>query len=728
MVLSLRPRWQVLLLVAWFTTVAALSGDADVVIGVVLALLAGVLAARVILVRGAVRALVQQAWTPREPEETRSAVGWFAAGALVVATGLWLVERRDAPFFLQDDNFDQFLPVIGWGARSLAAGVFPAWNPYQFLGAPTAEVGTYALTYPITYLAYAIANALGHFEWTIEVFAITHLALGYAATFWAGRKLGIAPALASCAALSFTLSGYHLIAGRCWYYMLPVAVWAPLLVGLVARLEAHPVGWSWAAATGLVLGVFFHAGNAQMWSYALLFFGVALSTLVLTRAITPTRGAWGIVAISMGVGIAAPLLVPQFLFARNLQRVMFEGGDIRHGLLAILTPFGLAPGAHPMVGVWPQSSVREPHAQLYSAGAILPAIALCGCFVLVAMRPLRPARGPLVWLLGCTLLAFLGALGDVGGVWPVLARLPVFKAFQLPYKLLGFFNLYACLVGALLLQRCMAGRRIVASVWLLTAAASLHATFVPLPSNFSWARRSYVAAHEGLREHLNASSRVMPLGPNRTNENDYPLSLQNNMASVYGWPAFHGYDPFVAATEETRRTGRLLHEQPAGALEAWGFRHVLLRVDKPAAGVDAFGEWLDPSRLPGDLRPVVRVGPSILLARDAAPLAFLQDAPRQEVPFTVSGRGISVVLPPSQSARDLTVNYVHRPSFSAVDEHSQTLLLGADEWGRMRVTVPPGTSKILVRYEPPFKLGVTLGFLLLACAAALAAALQRRSL
>ena len=68
---------------------------------------------------------------------------------------------------------------------------------------------------------------------------------------------------------------------RCWYYMLPVAVWAPLLVGLVAGLETEtrPVGWRWAAATACVLGVFFHAGNAQMWSYALVFFGVAVSVL-----------------------------------------------------------------------------------------------------------------------------------------------------------------------------------------------------------------------------------------------------------------------------------------------------------------------------------------------------------------------------------------------------------------------------------------------------------------
>ncbi|HZL87754.1 MAG TPA: hypothetical protein VFB96_05205, partial [Pirellulaceae bacterium] len=80
-------------------------------------------------------------------------LAWLAAGWLLVAANLAWLEFLHPYTFTHDDNLSQFLPVIVHGARSLFdEGVLSTWNPHQFTGYPTASLGTYALTYPLTYL------------------------------------------------------------------------------------------------------------------------------------------------------------------------------------------------------------------------------------------------------------------------------------------------------------------------------------------------------------------------------------------------------------------------------------------------------------------------------------------------------------------------------------------------------------------------------------------------
>ncbi|MEX2026139.1 MAG: hypothetical protein WEH44_02545, partial [Pirellulaceae bacterium] len=194
---------------------------------------------------------------------------WFLAGFALLAANLALLEFRHSYTFTHDDNLSQFLPVILQSCRGFFDdGAFPTFNPHQYAGAPTASLGTYALTYPPTYASFAFARwVLGDENATIEVFAFAHLLAGYCTMFWAGRSIGLRPLLAAAGGLCFALCGFFLIGGRSWYYMLPLATWLPLVALAIWRLSAGPIGWRWVLWTGLLLGVLFHAGNAQMWIY-----------------------------------------------------------------------------------------------------------------------------------------------------------------------------------------------------------------------------------------------------------------------------------------------------------------------------------------------------------------------------------------------------------------------------------------------------------------------------
>ncbi len=73
---------------------------------------------------------------------------WLGIGAAVLGGAYLVLRAHDRFYFVEDDNFLQFLPVILHHCRALAEGVFATYNPYQYLGQPTVNVGTYALTYP----------------------------------------------------------------------------------------------------------------------------------------------------------------------------------------------------------------------------------------------------------------------------------------------------------------------------------------------------------------------------------------------------------------------------------------------------------------------------------------------------------------------------------------------------------------------------------------------------
>ncbi|MGH9523371.1 MAG: hypothetical protein ACRD3E_12665, partial [Terriglobales bacterium] len=190
-----------------------------------------------------------------EPSDSSAAPAgsraWFWFGFAFVAAMFTLLEMRQSIYFTQDDNMVQFLPVIVQGCRSMFHGVFPNWDPYQYMGSPTAALGVYSLTYPVTYLCYGFARGVLRNEYlTLEVFAVFHLLLGYFAAYWAARRCRIRPSMAVIAGVSPVLSGFALMGSRSWYYMSPSFLFVPLLVVCLVKLQQRTPSWQWIVATG----------------------------------------------------------------------------------------------------------------------------------------------------------------------------------------------------------------------------------------------------------------------------------------------------------------------------------------------------------------------------------------------------------------------------------------------------------------------------------------------
>jgi hypothetical protein len=698
---------------------------------------------------------------------------------LFVAAALGFLEIRQPFFFVQDDNLSQFLPVILQGCRgAFNDHVFPTWNPHQFLGSPTASLGTYALTYPPTYFSYAIARwIVGNEYATIDVFCIGHLLVGYIAMFWACRQVGVQPGLSTAAAICFSLSGYFLIAGRGWYYMTPFAAWSPWLVGLLAILHRENVGWKWMLATGGVFGALFHAGNAQMWFYAMMMFSAGVLILWVCMAIDLRRAIPAGAALVLGLAIAMPLMLPQYLETAKVPRVAGDSPIVRF-LPAMLFPYPLATANLPGV-------LESPHndqmGQLYYAGTILSTVALIGMLSILAHRWTRRLVADNVWLV-LAWIAILLALGRFGGLWYFLSKIPPFTGFKHSFKFVPVAALFMLVGGGLMVQRAFRRSR-AAWKWewgivALSAALMGYHIWLPKPSFCDYAFQPYPKLPGDVRQLLEEQepSRIYAIGPRRSLAAEYGLSMMHQMPTVWGLNALEGYDPLVregprfgAIAEKITQPGtasgmsmelgpaemgfgdvspqRLLSESlHRSGMEDIGFWGHSFRIDL-AQSLDALTQygvrWVvvysgpqNPQVAEGNgddlfwktdpvgeqLLEAVKQHGRLALRRDEiciyelpepAPMAFAADHPRIALPVAFDASGITVDTSSLADGCDVVINVLAAPFLESKID-GRSQRGSVDAWNRLTLHVPRGTRRLSVRYRPPWLIGIGLGAVLAA--------------
>jgi len=718
--LSLRPRTAGLAITAIFGLVVLVAEPIPPVFALFL-IVAGPLVAWAMTRSERFAETVRIALIDRDDEAapTNGALPMWLGFVFVIVTLLFL-EWRDPFFFTQDDNFSMG-PVAIAAARGLLSGVFPTWNPSQFLGQPNSVQSIYGLTYPWTYIAFAFVHWLGHDNWFIEAFVIPHVLAGYWTTVWAARTLRVRPSLAVAASISFVLSGTVLMMSRSYSTMNPLVFWAPLLIVAAETLRRGSPALKWAAATALVVGLYCHSGNGQMWAYAVMFFGLVLLLYVFTGETNRRASSFAIaIAACFSLAISLLLIVPQLWFMQTVIREGGRGRGVFSSFQAMVLPMPLAHAEHPQF--WGNPKYM---ASYYYAGTILTVCALAAIIVCVGV--LLSCRGTKrvvvdnAWLL-CALFALCIADGPSASIWRVMMHLPVFDKFTGPWKLLIFFHLFAALASVLILERlCRAGRislRWERAVPVAVAALIALNAFYTRTAFYNYGDKPYPAMPPPLvallhGEPLTTRGRVLPIGPYRSPRPGYALSMNLDFPSYYGVEAFAGYDPFVGNTNENLYSASRLDHDPLGAARAYGLRWILLHrsaIEKRSwrGGFPIAAEGLDDVSL-GEftrLAPHARLRLAMPLLQvweipGVDPMAFPDGTPSQPLPVAFDQAGVTVDVRSLRRATTIVVNVLGRRGMAGSIDGSPVELAG-DDWGRCVVSVPPGASRVRIAYEPPW--------------------------
>ena len=664
-------------------------------------------------------------------------LAWFGVGLLMLAGCLTALEVRQPFFFTQDDNFVVNLPGVLWGCRSLFKGVLCTFNSCQFLGSPAASMPQSLLVYPPTYFAFLVARLLGNEYLTVEVFCITHLALGYAAAYWAARQVGMRPAMGMAGSLSYVLSGYVLIAGRSWMHVMPAIVFMPLIVVSVARMTRGPVGGRWFAFTALVFGGFIGAGYPQTWVYGMLFFVIALIVSAACGAVPWRRALVAIPALLAGFGLAMVVLYPQTMEAVRFlgTREVEQGAGIGKGLLAMLLPFPLARAPHP--NNW-GSAHYELMGQFYYSGTVFCAVGLLALVAMCVAGMNRRTVGRNVWLV-MALIAFVLALGRQGGLWTLIAKLPVMEKFTGPFKMLLYLNLFIMLGAGLIMER-LAMRSYVWRIAIPAVVCGLmvYHCLLPLPSFYSFKERPYPQLPAEMTRVLRGvesptPARIIAFAPYMSPADGFVKSLMNDFATVYGYLNVFGYEALVRDTIETTEATKRIMDDPTSALAAYGVRWMVIHrlafvpefsANPDQAETEGFTDGAEVMELLlQHARRVVRLDDVMIFElNDPSPMSFAESKPDRPLPIRFDGSGARVDVS-SIEGGPVIVNVIMRHWMTASAD-GRPVDIASDDWGRVVAEPPVGTKVLRIRYSPPWMAGLAIGFVVIAVALGLARVLN----
>ena len=665
--------------------------------------------------------LESQDLTARKPSRSEL-IAWPLAGFLTVLIALCWLELKYPFYFTQDDNLVVNLPEIIYGCRSFFHGVFPTWNPYQYMGSPSFSLGWYAFTYPPTFLSYWFAqHVVGTPYATLEVFAFFHLLLSYPVFYWLVRREGCRPAIAMMAATSCMISGYALIFSRSWFQFSPVILWTALMLACVQSFARGDRGWKWIIAYGAVIGVAFHAGHIQMWIYSVMLADFAI-LLLLWSGTAPWREASKVISAHfLGLALAAPLLVPMLQTLGHVLRRHPDSRGIAEGLVGLFVPASVHPVPHP--SGW-QNSLPDPRVlgEMYYSGTLF--IVLCA-ILLISLATSRWTRRTLrsnVWFI-CALLSLWFALGDRGLLWTATMHLPGFSGFRFPFKFLAYLVVFTSMAGALVLERLMRRLRtgfrtefVLGAV--LIAVLAYHVT-LSSGSFYTYGFKPYpqpdpvLAAR--LIPHDNVSyQKVFPfrgLIPDRFEQNAFashdPRLLDtyaNQFPTLLGAFSIEGYNPLVSESPVIQRVRVRLQEDPQRTLFEYGVGYTLQYnsiEERPPYPVRSF---------PG-AHPVYRTRQLLLQQLPTPrPMAFAAEDPDRALPVDIDASGATIHTAAVPNGGRVVLNLLwHRELRAYANGHR--LPVGADAWDRITVQVPAGVNEIRISYHPAWEYGLGLGII-----------------
>jgi hypothetical protein len=315
-----------------------------------------------------------------------------------------------------------FYPLRLFQARELAAGRLPTWNPYVF-------EGTFFAPGPALYpldLLHVLLPSPAFVSWLLTL----HLPLAALATYWLARELRGSRAAAFVAGTVFALSGFALSCLNLYIFLQALAL-APFVAGLLRRAAlsgGRSIVWA-AGAVALGLSTY----TVEFVGQAVLL-GIALGLAERAPRVALPRLAG---ALALGAGLAGlPIALVAGILGETARGAGF-GRDVALAnavapvvLLQTLLPHLFGFFEAPAEAFWGGRFFSKglPYFLTLYLGPLTLGLAALG-----ASKIERRARLALLALAG---LALLYALGDAGGLAPLVHRLGLSGAFRFPSKAL----------------------------------------------------------------------------------------------------------------------------------------------------------------------------------------------------------------------------------------------------------------------------------------------------
>ena len=350
------------------------------------------------------------------------------------------------------DNFEQITIEYTQAHESWLHGELPLWNPHQHLGMPVMEAGVAGVFYFPATIALFLVQLFHLYSGTLPLMiAILHLPIAAAGCYLLLRAFEVRRTLAFSTALAACFCGYLSGLTTVWFNMLMIFTWLPwIMLGVATCLAGRWTILS-SALIAFPLTLIGWIGHPQFLVYSWLF------TLMFAAGIAlVARPGWtriGNVALMYATSalLSLPTLLPMYAgYALSTRRPFPIANFLVDSIHPAAVMGWLLPTYNvPVMGMMDSGSVMG-----YQGTWFIPAIAGA-----VALNGARVFQNPthrlaLFALLPASLLFLIFALGEYGWLYKLTYGIPVWSAFQWPFKFFMFSQLGMVLLGGVALETC----------------------------------------------------------------------------------------------------------------------------------------------------------------------------------------------------------------------------------------------------------------------------------
>jgi hypothetical protein len=312
--------------------------------------------------------------------------------------------------------------------RAVREGVLPLWNPYQGFGSPHIGNGQSALFFPLNWFVPLLGLKFG----LLLLYASKLFLLGLGGyVFLRSIRLSFAPALLGGVAFMFSVFNVGWL-----YWPLPsVLIALPFGLYVIERTLDKESSWNWSKTVvglALVTGWAFLAGHPETFAHVMLVLGLyALYRLVEHTQPFKRRaqiGAWFVLGVALGLGVAAVQLLPfaeyftnsaAFLLGRS-DPSLYEMPLHLASLTALPDLVGNPGGIFPLRGFFFAPNL---HYNAIATGGV-------GLTVLIAaaLAILHGRRDPRVWRFGFLALLAFAVVYRIPPIHGLFSKIPFMDA------------------------------------------------------------------------------------------------------------------------------------------------------------------------------------------------------------------------------------------------------------------------------------------------------------